>query len=65
MNIIVTGAYGFIGSHLCFHLEKLEDINITRIGSKQNILDYQEDFKNASNNDHNNLKIIHLKLCLR
>ena len=47
MNIIVTGAYGFIGSHLCFHLEKLEDINITRIGSKQNILDYQDDFKKA------------------
>ena len=43
MNILVTGANGFIGKNLCTYLERMDNVNIFRF-DKDNTLDDLENY---------------------
>ena len=42
MKILVTGAYGFIGKNLCFHLKESGFTDLIKIGSESSIEDLRE-----------------------
>lgn len=47
MNVVVTGAYGFIGKNLCVHLDRDEKIELTRIGRDSSNQEVEEAIKKA------------------
>lgn len=47
MNIVVTGAEGFIGRNLCTHLSQSDDFDVAEMGREHTLLELQEAISQA------------------
>ena len=42
MNILVTGASGFIGKNLCVYLERMDDVKVIRFDKDDTLSDFKK-----------------------